>query len=296
MALPGGLIVAGLVQFFRSITEHPLNRGRPAAAIGGIVKWQIGSRVLKTPAVVPLTDQARIIVRTGMHGATRNIYNGLDDFAEMSFTIHLLRPEDHFADVGANVGVYTVLAGAVAGARCVAFEPLAGPFASMRDNVAINGFAADLRQAAVGDAAGRIRFAECETDVVSHVATDGESGYEVDVVTLDDALETAPTLIKMDVEGYEGHVIEGAQKTLADRGLVAIIMEVNESGARYGRSDASLYQQMEAFGFAPFSYDPFTRTLIPAPKAKNAIFVRDRAFVEARVKAAPRFSVRGRQI
>ena len=45
-----------------------------------------------------------------MHGVTGNVYCGLHDFAEMSFMLHLLRAGDLFADIGANVGSYTVLA------------------------------------------------------------------------------------------------------------------------------------------------------------------------------------------
>jgi thymidylate synthase len=59
-----------------------------------------------------------------MTGATGNIYAGLHEFEDMAFLLHLLRSEDMFADVGSNIGSYTILASGVVGAKSVAFEPV----------------------------------------------------------------------------------------------------------------------------------------------------------------------------
>jgi hypothetical protein len=55
---------------------------------------------------------------------TGNLYAGLHEFSEMGFLLHLLRQNDLFVDVGANLGSYTVLASAVCQARNIAFEPV----------------------------------------------------------------------------------------------------------------------------------------------------------------------------
>ena len=44
--------------------------------------------------------------------------------------------------------------------------------------------------------------------------------------------EQCPSLIKIDVEGYENEVINGAEKTLENQSLKAIIIELNGSGSR----------------------------------------------------------------
>ena len=69
-----------------------------------------------------------------MYGATQNVYCGLNDFEDMSFLVHYLRQDDVFVDVGANIGAYTVLAGA----RTYAFEPIPAALHSLRDNLALN--------------------------------------------------------------------------------------------------------------------------------------------------------------
>lgn len=47
---------------------------------------------------------------------------------------------------------------------------------------------------------------------------------------------------------------------------------------------------MHGHEFAPFGYEPFGRRLVDVRKAAgNTVFVRDKAAVEVRLKAAPRF-------
>ena len=284
------------IEHMSSIMFHPLSQDNPWAAVVRYARWQLGSRLLQAPVVVPFTDQAKLVVKTGMTGATCNIYTGLHDFPEMAFTAHLLRRGDHFVDVGANVGVYTVLAGAVAGADCIAFEPATQTFKALESNMAVNKLSADLRCAAVGASNGTVRFSEDRLDTTSHIAIGEENGVEVEMVTLDASLPEVPTLLKIDVEGFEGAVLDGAERTLGSPELLAVIMETNGSGDRYGGGDDVLLNRMVEFGFRKYSYAPFERKLIPAIDDKNTIFVKDVARVSERLMTATAFSVRGRSI
>lgn len=63
------------------------------------------------PVAVPFVENTRLLVGTGMAGATGNVYAGLHEFQDMAFVLHALRPSSFFLDGGANVGVYTVVAG-----------------------------------------------------------------------------------------------------------------------------------------------------------------------------------------
>ncbi len=101
-----------------------------------------------------------------------------------------------------------------------------------------------------------------------------------------------PTLIKIDVEGYELAVLRGAERTLADPRLLAVIMETNGSGARYGIDDTELVGSMHANGFAAYGYDPFARRLVDGDDSGgNTIFVRDAEAVLQRVTTARRFKL-----
>ena len=99
-------------RLLRYVWNHPLNvRGGRLAAIGRVFRWQLASRLLPGPIALPYVGDTWLFATRGMTGATGNWYCGLHEVAEMAFVLHLLRPDDHFVDVGANVGSYTILAG-----------------------------------------------------------------------------------------------------------------------------------------------------------------------------------------
>jgi hypothetical protein len=128
---------------------------------------------------------------------------------------------------------------------------------------------------------------------VNHVLAEGEDlpSIEVSVMRLDDLVgQDVPTLMKIDVEGHELAVLLGGQATLGDQRLLAVIMETNGSGVRYGIADDQLHRVMREHGFASFGYDPFARRLVDVTDATgNTVFVRNRATVEEGVKSAPKF-------
>ena len=280
------------------ITRHPLNRGREFAAIGRFVRWQVGSRILKAPIACRFGRNSRLLVSTGMTGATQNIYCGLHEFYDMAFVMHALRPGDLFVDVGANVGTYTVLA-AEAGADCVTFEPVPSTFKQLSDNLVLNGLMGQVQavNAAIGAEEGTIAFSVSHGPT-NHVAIANETGEvaQVPVRRLDDCLERGPTLIKIDVEGYETLVLKGAAKTLADPDLLGVIMEVNGSGRRYGFTDEAIRETMTNAGFGEYRYSPMERRLSLLGSSKpvdNVLFVKSPEKLEERLASANPVTING---
>lgn len=96
-------------------------------AILRMLRWQIGGRITGMPAIAPFIGGTRLVVRRGLSSATAAHYVGLTDPDEMMLCLHLLRPGDRMTDVGANIGIYTVLAAGVCGAQVVAVEPPPAP-------------------------------------------------------------------------------------------------------------------------------------------------------------------------
>ena len=108
-------MVASLFNLALFISRHSLTRGHQLAAWLRFIRWQIGSRLLKHPLIIPWVGQTKLIIERGMVGATGNLYCGLHEIEDMEFVLHFLRSDDIFLDIGANVGTYTVLAAGVAG-------------------------------------------------------------------------------------------------------------------------------------------------------------------------------------
>ncbi len=263
-----------------------------------VLLWQMISRVApKKSFRMSFTDDAVLMVKKGMHGATGNIYAGLHEFEDMAFLLHMLHKTDTFFDVGANVGSYTVLAGKVVGCSVHAFEPVPRTFAQLGENIQANQIEGQVQahNVGVGREKGMLRFSTAH-DTVNHVVTEG--GIEVPVKNLDAFTEIVPLLMKMDVEGFELPALEGAAAMLSNPAQKAIILELNGSGQRYGFNDADIIALLAKNGYEPFAYDPFSRSLAPCEPSKheNTIFIKDLEFVKERLVSAEPFPLWGDKI
>lgn len=294
--------ILGVLRF---ITSHPLTRESKLTTLARFFRWQMGSRILKATYLLPFVNQTRLFARTGVHSATGNYYVGLMSFEEMSFLLHFLRKNEIFVDVGANIGAFSVLASGVCQARSYAFEPAKSSYEWMSMNFKINDLEKLIKpfNCAVGSGRDKsIRFVEHDDSVINHVLEVAEEAdyVEVPALSLDEALDgVSPTLIKIDVEGFETDVFQGAGKILAHDSLMALIVELHGHGARYGFDESALFKSIIDLGFLPCAYDPFTRcltqleTVYEKHEGRHEIYCRDLVRVRARLAAAAPFSVLG---
>ena len=231
-----------------------------------------------------------------------NFYTGLQEYDDMAFLLHTLRSEDLFVDVGANVGSYTLLAAGAVGARCVSLEPVPLAFGRLLENIRLNGLQplVEAHQVAAGSKTGSIAFTS-NLDATNHAVGDSQeisAAITVPVTTLDQLMgDRVPQVIKIDVEGYETHVIDGAQGLLRNHLLIAIIMESAGLSNRYHFDEGDLSARLLDCGFKPFTYNPRKRKLsqIARPKGQgNTIWIRDQAEIERRIRSAVEFRIGGR--
>jgi FkbM family methyltransferase len=265
-----------------------LRHGRNVAVSGRYLLWHLRHR--NAPNRAAVVGGNSVVVRGFLHGMEVKTYMLIHEFHDMSFVAHFLRPGDVFADVGANVGVYSFAA--AAGARCVAFEPDAETAALLRDAAAHNGLNGliDVREVALGREAGEVAFTT-GLDTQNHVTGKVEPGTRsVRMETLDDALaQSPPTMLKLDVEGYEPFILEGGIATLSQPTLQAVLTE--------NRGDVVLRLLGDA-GFREVSYDWHLRQVVPVRPHDhmNGLFVRDIAFARQRVASAPKVELLGSRV
>lgn len=172
----------------------------------------------------------------------------IDDYepSETRFVLDTLREGDGFLDIGANVGWFTIRAADRVGprGRVHAFEPRRSTCDLLARSVADNGFddRCSVHRLALGAAAaqGRLLGLEGSTNLGGFRLArdaderfDGMTSEDVPIVALDSlGIEGPVRLIKLDVEGAEPGVLDGARALLA-RDRPVILCEVFGPGLRH---------------------------------------------------------------
>jgi FkbM family methyltransferase len=157
-----------------------------------------------------------------------------------------LKPGDCFFDVGAHVGLYSLIASRVVGIDgcVVAFEPDPRNVQLLREHVIRNGLSnVSIEEAAVWRSDGEVLFLRGGSTPMGKSSRRGaviepgaapESGDTISIqaVSLDRyaADGYSPSLVKVDVEGAECEVLKGAEKLLA-KVKPALICEVHHEAA-----------------------------------------------------------------
>jgi FkbM family methyltransferase len=279
------------------IYNHPVNKHKKINALISFFKWQINCSINNFPIIYNFTRNSKLIIYKGMAAATGNYYCGLMEYTDMAFLLHFLREEDLFIDIGANIGSYTILASAEIGAKTIAVEPIPTTFKALEDNIQINKLNSKVKALNIGlsSTIGILKFTK-SMDSINHVATDTDTDtIDVNIDTLDNILlsEISPIILKIDVEGFETQILLGAENTLKNNNLKAIIIELNGSGQRYGYDEMKIHQLLLDYGFKIYTYDPLTRKLDIATKIGNlnTIYLRDFDFIENRVKSQRKISI-----
>jgi FkbM family methyltransferase len=292
-----------LIKVLLNILNHPFNQKRKFKAFIGFFKWQFVSRIWRNFLIHQLTENSKVLVRNGLIGVTGNIYTGLLEFEDMMFALHFLEKDDVFIDVGANVGVYSIMLSAEKQAKSFAFEPIPETFKILETNVKINNLENKIKifNIGLGNERKKIKFfsnLDVSNHVISNQEVTGENVITLDISPLDDLSISEPVCIKIDVEGFEMEVLKGANSLLNSKSLNAIIIELNGSGLKYGVEDIDIHNYLLNYGFAPISYNPFTREIkdLDIYGNKNTIYIRDKYIVNSRIIRSPKININGQRI
>jgi FkbM family methyltransferase len=178
-----------------------------------------------------------------------------------------MSPGSVLVDVGANVGMYTVLAAVTKQIKVHAFEPESQNYALLNQNIAANQLSEQVAAypLALSDtmAANRLFLSEFSAGGSCH--SFGEDvGFDLKPrghafaqgsfsVTLDQLVKSGavpvPDYIKLDVDGFEHKVIEGARETLANAKVKEILVELNTHLPEHN----AVIERLHALGFV---HDP----------------------------------------
>ncbi|MBN1117987.1 MAG: FkbM family methyltransferase [Bacteroidales bacterium] len=273
--------------------NHPLNRKRKLKSIVNYFRLGAYMRLNKNKMFIhPYIHDTKLLVGRKSASSMGQYFNSLNDFDEMSLLLHFLDKNDIFVDVGANVGVFSVLASGVSGAKSIAIEPNDENIEILKQNIAINNLQNNINivKCVVGEQIGEISFTK-GLDSINRVTREEDTSLETELIkeeTLDNLLKNnRPSFIKIDVEGFELNVLNGAKNILQEPNLKILIIETNGLSSKYQLDENEIFNILENFGFSIYRYSPFERNLNKADKKnkqENSIFIRNKDIDEVITK------------
>jgi FkbM family methyltransferase len=169
-----------------------------------------------------ITPQVSILLPRGAHA---HYWSGLhDDIDSIAFLCDSLPAEGVYCDVGANIGVYLSAIHALKGSKLklIGFEPIPTTIALLQQTLELNGVSARIEPSALSSREGELlltAYARGMNNFWLKENTAGRPSIAVHARRFDDWISEhaglEPDAIKIDVEGHELDVLEGATGFLA---------------------------------------------------------------------------------
>jgi FkbM family methyltransferase len=165
------------------------------------------------------------VAGSSVHGCWFGSY----ETQKQRFVAEALKPGQIVYDVGANVGFYSLLAsGAVRpNGRVFAFEPVAENVRYLERHLALNGISnCSILRAAVcaQDGARQFDFSDDRSKGrLSGVGTESVPTIRLDSFLAADRERRRPHFVKIDVEGGEAQVLEGAVSLLKENSPIVSV-------------------------------------------------------------------------
>lgn len=285
LPMTGPLLFERTKAHWNFLRTHPAFRAHPLAVLKRLMLWRVLT-VFGRPCHVGLARwNLKVEVPTQWRGPGKVIFAFREHYdAELIYLERFLRSDDVFIDVGANLGLYSLVASRLVGpsGRVLAIEPFKPTFARLERNVGLNGaINVTAVHAGISDQNETVTLTMHEDDsrISLHRAgtaadncADGESveAYTLDRVLSDHGFERVD-FIKVDVEGAEELVLRGAGKTL-DRWHPTILFEINKQAAESVGLDVRLpYARLVQQGYKIFriSHDGRLQAVDALPEDGN---------------------------
>lgn len=278
------------------IWSHPNSQGRQWPAISQFFRWQAHKRLRGTPLSYELVPDVQLMCHRDSYSAAAALYCGLYDYDDMNFLLRYLRPEDSFLDVGANIGIYSLLAASKIKTGSIhSFEALPQNHERLKANLELNRFhQVQTYGLAVSDRPGQIQLNLAEGDSMPFISHEtSENQITVSTDTLDHLLasqvDDSLTLGKIDIEGAELLAFKGATQLLQRQLPKVWILEITDGVRHFGYGKEELVDFLAGFGYGLYGYSADSNQLMPlqleAQQGKNVLAIAEDAlgFVRQRL-------------
>jgi FkbM family methyltransferase len=191
---------------------------------------------------------------------SRLIYNGFET-EEINFLRKNLNEGDTFVDVGANVGIFSIIASEIVGVqgKVISFEPTPTSFNRLKENISLNGSNnVECRNIALSDRKGIMDFNISDSgfdawNSFAKVDDKLQQQIVVSVSTLDAELQNfdkeSVKFVKIDVEGWEKFVLLGGAMFFKTYSPMVMIEFTEQNTFQAGYIVQELFSIMEDWGY-----------------------------------------------
>lgn len=290
------LLIVGVIKQWRELTHLEFKKSITDILmisfkkISSLIYYKLGPEYSFKLAMSPfgkflfnlLTGQKKEITFTTKYGFLMKMHTyeylmsgyffmGESNPYETKILRKMLQKGDTFFDVGAHIGVYSLNAAQVVGSSgtVVAFEPNPACYASLDENININKFKnIKVEKIALAEKEGSFDFWLGDDMGGSFIKQNTErltidrkvTKTKVNAITLDQYCATKKikkiTLMKIDVEGAEMQVLQGAMRTLKTVGPDLIIEVIDDTLQKNKSSKKEVFSFLESFGYHSYSFTP----------------------------------------
>lgn len=265
----------------QKIWNHPAHHSlsgltsltRPLQHSSAWAAYQLQKQMKLFPAegrIIAWVDDLKVQLLSSSQQSQACLYYGLSDWPSMQFLRRYLRLGDLCADIGANVGTYTLLLAQRVGARNVhAFECLPNNIAKLQTNLRLNSFQeVTVHNIALADCNGTVSLNYNDGDSTASISpsnkTQNSTNPLIPAKRFDSfAWSDRFSYIKIDVEGAEQLVLAGSEKLLESQPPMVWSFEYLDTQQRLGSGKAELLAAFARWNYHCYLYRPEENCLIP---------------------------------
>ncbi len=246
-----------------ALRYYPFTRGRSR-----LTNW-LGRHLAVNPSSVVRLEEGMEIELIPTQFVSRQLYFfGSFEPRETHIFRNLIGPGMTVFDIGANVGLYTLIAAKTLEnqGQVYSFEPSGENFAVLKRNIKRNGFQhlVDPSRRAVSSTSGHARFLLANDGGSNHLdLTQGSAGAsgtatDVETVALDSFVDekdlSRVDVIKSDTEGAEMQVLAGAKRLLEEFKPRIFIEFSKRALNRFGHEPEELLDLLVSLRYKPYVF------------------------------------------
>jgi FkbM family methyltransferase len=216
------------------------------------------ARQLTNPIVTKEIQGSKMILNLKRGGIHTDLFMHGYREPEATRVMHgILTKDMTVLDIGANIGYYALMESKVC-KRVIALEPDIDNYTNLKKNIAVNKYTnIQPYLMAAGDKDGTLEFALSKVPNWHRVAVGGEKDVVIVPVSkvdtfLDKIGNPKIDLLRMDVEGYEYNILEGAKETIK-RDKPDMFIEIHRDLLKnFGNSALKLFKLLAEYDYSVY--------------------------------------------